>query len=580
MHTTDNRNPRASLRRVKGALFLLALLSCALLLSGCVMNDADIAGSSAAPPAVSVIPQGEAVGEDTAQSSVLSSYVESIAQSDPKKVMTTAAIRLPDSVTVCYDGTYSMMGFVDVHGTNEYTNALTLVNSAVAACFSDVPQQYYRLGRESQPDSLDSRDAASSTAMPSFFLNADMLVQPERVVLSGASSASRGTRMNEPVKSYYHVLGLEQPAETADEPYPASQALELLGDNGFVVLVTDLEELQTNQTLMREIEDKVYANDMIAGVTAVESSFSGFVPVWSKGEPVWFEWGAQPTGSCEIMFDYIDYQLGLTIDPNTRKAENRPFYVLCFGNSESVNAFSLSLGSLLGSKGEKYTMSIFDAAFGPIDYNMADSIDRSRLATSKDGINPMNLDDKQYVSSLQLQGLNKKQAGDDNRWFTVPVTYLPRLSDPRIGQFTAQDFAMEAWLQKQDANGIYGERVKVTDEVATTVDVENRTTGSAVLTVRCAFPQNKLDKGAQYLLTVSLLLNTPQAYNTPDWMATYDQTLDNATILQMTSGETAFDGNRTVGLSTLMGAIVEYQQKTASVLPIGEFGVLLNIAGS
>jgi hypothetical protein len=48
-------------------------------------------------------------------------------------------------------------------------------------------------------------------------------------------------------------------------------------------------------------------------------------------------------------------------------------------------------------------------------------------------------------------------------------------------------------------------------------------------------------------------------------------------MLQLTSGETPFDGSKTIGLANLLSAIIDYQQKTVSNPSLGEYSFELNV---
>ena len=601
---TSNRRP-LRLRFAKTTMLIGCLCVCAILLTGCLAGPdliVDIPSPPTASPEIpdtqtptkgietepaiesATIPPGTTPIPDTPTQSATetstgiathTAYPIVYPQTTKTIAFSDEDIVLPDTVILCYDGTMSMMGFVDIHGMNEYRSSLSLVDSALTASFPASEKLHYRISSQNTHDLLKTKDELNAVFSLPFYVNADFLTQPDQVVLQGKQGIQRGMRMNEPIKSFYHALGKPESSETTESTSPASQAVHYLDDHSFLVLTTDLEEIQNTRTLINDIGTKVYANDMVLGITAINSTFSGFAPIWSKGEAIWFEWGAQPTGSCNYMYDYIDYKIGETIDPKSRESKMRPFYILFMGNSDCVNTFAQSLESQLETSDIPFNTVIFETDFSPTNYAMSESIDPDAISIANYGINPLAKQRPSSLFSIQLQGLPANVRKDDTRFIEVPVLFQPRPSDPRIRSFTKDDFILEAYLQRQADDGYYGERMKAAGTIDTIFSVENQLDGSVMLTITYYFPLQKLDVG-QYLLTLGLQLTAPKRFTIPSWTEEYNMALSNTDILSLTNGTSSFNGTKTLGLTTFLSGMLEYQTKSVSSIPIGEFTIELN----
>ena len=567
-------------------LAAILLVLCIVSLSGC-MQPADLPNGRTVhteePKATSGMPDAtpemsnDIVPNENRTTPILPD--EGIQQSATVEPITdlSTPVTDPDEVYLCYDGTFSMMGFADIYGMNEYSSILSMVESSLAANFANSDTRYLRISREDGYDDLKTVEEQSLISTLSFYLNRDLLEQPAQVVLQGVKGVGQGTRMNEPVKSFYHALGQSEPTNTTETGSPASQAMQNLKGNSFLVLITDLEELQISRSLLSEIGEQVYAQNMVMGIAAVKSSFSGFFPIWSKGSPIWFEWGAQPTGSCEMMFDYTDYRIGLTIEPEKRMAEPRPFYVIFFGRSDCVNSFMQSLESQMSTSKSPFETFVFETSFSPVDYSILDHINAGDISVSNYGINILAKSDEKSVCNIQLEGLPGDDRAADGRWIQIPLSFQPRATDPRQGAFTADDFNISTYLSPINESGKPSGTMESTGAVVTSLAVDNRPDEDTILSVKCMFPKEKLSKG-QYILHVLIQLRAPEKFANPTWMNDYNLALDNMEILQLTDGSIAFDGSKTIGLSTFLSGILEYQTQSVSSVNIGEYSMELSVS--
>ena len=585
---------------ISGVLLIVVLF----LLSGCMMTPPSSTTQSIETSLVSLDEETQEILLTPSFSPISTTKVGTSVQVDTTiEVASSVTPRpieseKPQSISVCYDATFSMMGFADVLGVTSYKNVLSVVDSSLGISFPEIAQSQIKRYRMNKPsgDLFDGIVEQTSMGNPSFYLNGDFLEHPERVKLKDSQTVQRGLRMNEPVRGFQEGGKADVTKESRE---PVSEALGLLKPDGFLVVVTDLEELQNvGNTLISHIQENVYAKGMIMSITAINSSFSGFVPLISQGVPTWFEWGAQPTGSCERMFDYQDYKIGLTIDPTKRESQKRPFYIICAGNSDSVNGYCRAVLSQLDTMKIPSETSIFDFNIEPTIYQKPG--DEGAMVYSKledktntfpkvsSGINILPLDDDKAVKNIQLE----KGKSDNGRLIEFEIEIEPRDGDPRKEVLSNDSkssfdnaFFVNVFLQDLEADGRYGEKRPVKqEEIITSCSTENEVgvRDRVNLHIRYSFPEkgNRLEKGMRYLVTTEVHMRapTPNQYVLPSWAASYDVDLDNDQYLRFLNGQEEFNGNQTVGLKGLLGALNDHRKSLANNMKIHEYSFELMVA--
>ncbi len=576
---------------------LLGLLLTTFLVCGCTVMPPDLEAQSAFAPVEEQTPGADqAAGQETAVPTPVEQSTEApspqptvaasaaptvpVASAAPAAQATAEPVSILETkrVEIYYNATPSMMGFADTLTVSRYERALDILEASMAACFPSAEKRRYRADVDWRKEDalLGLEQVVSLASSPSFYLIRDMLYQPDRVWRRGDTTWRKGPRMSEPIPGYYQEGKV--PEDVKPLSHPTAWAVDKGDPDAFMVVVTDLSELQTQSSaLIQAIARKGFEVGKAVGLVAVKSEFSGFVPVYGADE-VWYEWGAQPSGSMDRILDYTDFQIGLTLAPQERAMASRPFYILCIGSSGQVGGFMEDLNrrlAVFSGQGETLEANAlsFDIDFTPPGYRLSSYV--TVPSGGSQGINIMEHSGGALNGILQLQ----KTQNDAQRYSHFTVGYSPKANDPRRGSFGKEDFTftLQAY-EKQPDGGLLP--VSLWDQgLAIDWQAVNASGGTVSLDVRVLFPAGgRLPEGAVYRLEITALLHPPVLGGIPDWVGGYNQEVAQLERLTSGTGASAFDGSRTLGFYNLVAALTTLQAGTLKEAPLGTFAVEVQVA--
>lgn len=474
-------------------------------------------------------------------------------------------------VSVFLNASQSMMGYVDLPEKNVYLNALETIHSTASVAF---PQAGIKAARSSLmqdiPEWLDSKQAFEQlAAQPSFYLVQDLIFEPSWVRLLGTSAKSEGARMNEFTDSYYTVNGIILEENVMESSMPTIQAANwILNDTAdLTIILTDLQELQNSRGLLAEtIQRAANQYDYAFGIIAQDSSFSGLVPVQEGGDTVWYEWGAMPTGSTKKVYDYGFLTLGESIDPESRQTADRPFYLICIGDSAAVSRFV-----------NRYQQDVVAAnAQANLDtYILDHRYISSQALTTKVQDSGFTSGIYQYPGSGKDGTLNNFQMtnplkGDKDRSVTVTFYYSPKDSDPRLkyGSFdnSAFDIKASVWNTQTNEN----RQTDSSNIVISSKQVQMNVDGTVTIQVVMAHPYSSVPTG-QFRVDISVDIQPPTVSELPDWIV-----MRNTDVLWQNQGR-AFDGSKTVGLSAFMESLQAYYRDKLEPIHLGDASYVVSV---
>lgn len=511
------------------------------------------------------IPVGETTMDESQETADLSTPV---IDSTPTPLVASTEIKM---VEVFVDATMPMMGFVDMEGRSDYITLMDSCRTAAVQCFPNGIESAYRVDVDQSPEEarLDGGLSLQDASNPSFYLSADLTHFPAKVYSSSSDSHHSLERFNEYRLSYYHTFGKQEPQSTAQTQYPVAWAIENMNpsSDSFAIIFSDLSELQFDSSkLTTAIKSNVFGKGKTIGILALQSDFSGLVPM-SNG---WFIWGSEPTGTLWKMIDYKNYELGISVDPAQRQAAKRPLYVICVGESTAVNRFVNTLNRQMTShftEGVQLNFRAFDVDFGTQDVNIANSA--TQIDSTQEGLNL--LDEGNTLRTVTLQRMRKGYDEVENpRYVVYEVTYPAKLTDPRtVFGFGYNDFDIHCEIAKNEKGTIIPMGTPSEDKLKCTV-VGTELQGTDVkVRIRMDFPFQKFERG-EYRATISMKLNPPGNVSEPSWVGDYH--VDN-------NSSDCFDGSKTVGLNALFSHIATCQKQVIEqqYTDLGSFSIKIQV---
>lgn len=536
-------------------------------LSGCSPMPPDRASGDSSLPT----PQAEIIGSAEAGLSITTAPTE-----QPRVVAVTGtptavgdrahgSIRRVDTYV---DATQAMMGFVDTPAVSLYSRFLDILTTSLSRSFPDAAYHTYRadIDHPDNADALVEGSLSQEATSPSFYLVRRLTHLPERVQLAEGSLPQSNLRMNTFTNSYYEQKGLTLPADVRETDAPITWAVgqSAASSDAVTLFLTDLHELQLHTgALAQALREHAFVGGSTVGILALPSEFSGLVPL-DAAEPLWYQWGALPSGAMDKLLDYGYYTLGITQDAAEREEAERPFYLLCVGRSDVVSDFLAmakhQLGVSLSAEPPESQSLVYRLDYASPDPNLSKN---TRLTGySQSGVNVSASELAQTGHSyVQLQ---KANAGD-SRFVEFTIPYASGANDPRTGAFTAKDFALSTQVTALAPDGSLGEEVAPPGPgLPVQLSIGQNDAERVEVIARLTFPQGVLPKG-DYQVGLSLTIQPPPAQVTPGWALALSSDLS----AQQRAG--SFDGSKTVGLEGFLSALSGLQEEQLAPMALGDF---------
>ena len=511
--------------------------------------------------------------------------VANAGQKIPKKEM--LANRNVKYVDIFYDATLPMMGFADMAEgqSSTYERVMNLIASSATLVFPNAA--FRNIRAEFETDNIEQMvcsgtNVVAQLALPSFYLSQDMIYQPNHVKLEKDAVQTQGQRMNQFMESYYTLQGKQRPNEQLTTG-PAAWAIENADKDNITIVVSDLSELQTDENRLRQaLSQKVFDQNMAMGFVSVISEFSGFVPL-QMGDTIWVEWGSQPTGSkqndifyeADVKKAHIAYNIPMTISSEQRKSKERPFYIFCMGRTDSVVDYvnGLQKEIQMSIPQAKVIAQIYESDYSNQQYVLSEHTYSSKQqlerVTILEGSRTENCVGTIEVGKSKQVDKQIRDGEIEARFVSFDVDYISKETDPRRGNFSAEDFDVSMKVYALTAEGERGEEIST--DLYTHPEIQpklmNRSDG-AVITVRCYHPLQKLPRGS-YEVEISMNVSQPKNEEVTAYFRNFSsegsQTVEN------------FDGSKTIGLKGFLDAMNTMQKNRMETIFIGSFTYRLNI---
>lgn len=533
--------------------FCALLLAVGFLVTGCATVPPQPIGSGSSATAAPAASDAVAAGQGTAVPAENTEPVSAPAESAGVADATAPAVAdAPQTVEIFYSGMPSMMGFADAPQATVYEQTAEALPACVSLCWSSAQVLFYRYSVQTDKAGMAvTRDTLLRwVGEPAFYRDEPMTNQPARVKAEGEAISTEAARLNEPVPDFFAAAGVERPAASGSlSGTPAAVAAS--DPAALTLIVTDLHELRMDDgALLSALNQYALEAGRTVGVAAIRSEFAGYVPeVGANGTS--FVWGDEPSGSLETTLDYGDYTLGISIDPEQRQTAPRPFYVLCIGEQEAVDAYLAALsgrlqGELAANQAFRMETAVFGGAYVPQGYTMAGHM----RYLSGQGVTAVA--DPSAPAGVALVEL---KASQQTRYLEWELDYTVHASDPRGASLAAEDFTFIA-------EAVSAQQRTVLPNLSWQIAAAQGNT--VTLRLRLELPQGALSSGS-YTMEIFGSLAAPDELPGSDWAADFGYDADGAQILQMEQGTIAFDGSRTLFLSRLID--------TLGVANLGRLGV-------
>lgn len=552
------------LTRHKRPILLALILVLGLMITGCATIPPEpITGSqpTQAPtdaPEETTAPEGEGAtlapeGEGTTPTATAA------ARSNQPSIA-------PQTVELFYSGMPSLMGFADAHQTTIYENTMDALPALVSLCWPSATTTYYRYGADISKDDmrLGKEQLLARVGDPSFYRDTELTEQPARLKREGLPLISDAVKMNEPIRSFYDVMGLTPPAaRSTTSGTPVAVAASDPAETSLTVIVTDLHELRMDDgALLTALNERSLQVGRTVGVAAISSEFAGYIPNIGSNNTT-YVWGSPPTGTLDFTLDYTDYKVGVSIDPEQREMASRPFYVLVIGDQGAVNTYLEALSERLtrefaGNATFKMNTAVFGSGYVPADYELGGNM---RYLAGQ-GVTAI-----AEPSAPGGVNLIELKASQQQRFLEWQVDYTIHPADPRGVSLTAEDFTFIA-----QAVGDSGTTVlpQLTWQI---VSAEG---SNITLSLRLELPAGVLPQGS-YTLEILGSLAAPATLPGSDWLATFGYDADGAQLFDMEQNTVAFDGSRTLYLSRLIDTLGKANIGRLGVASLGTVSIQLTV---
>jgi hypothetical protein len=468
---------------------------------------------------------------------------------------------------IFYPGMPSMMGFVDAPITTIYENTMEAIAASVSLRWPGAELLTYRYNTQvDKSDMLMPREQLLAALVePSFFREEPMNLQPPRVKPEdGALRVRTGEpeKMNEPIISFY---------ESADRLIPAPLgsaagtvvALTASDPDALTIIVSDLHELRSDDgTLIAALSQNAFQTGRSIGILAVMSDFAGYVPDIGANKTA-FAWGAPPTGTLDYTLDFTDYKVGVSIDPQTRAAKPRPFYVLCLGEQSAVSETLTTLSDRLAREFASNPNFVQRAALYGSDY-VPDGYSLHGRMSYAGGQGVTALADPNAPGGLSRIELKTTSS---QRYLEWVIDYPANQADPRAGRFQAGDFQFEA-------RAVNGEQALSLPGLTWSVDQSDP--NAVKITLRLDFSAGSPPRGS-YRLEISGSLAAPSELPGTEWVEQFGWDPDGADMLRVEQNQIPFDGSRTLYLSRLFNALGQAHIARVGSAPLGTVEIELAV---
>ncbi|MDR1569447.1 MAG: hypothetical protein LBS72_03035 [Oscillospiraceae bacterium] len=469
-------------------------------------------------------------------------------------------------VEIFYPGMASMMGFVDAPISTIYENTMEAIAASVSLRYPNAELATYRYSLDiPKEDMLLPRETLlANIGDPSFFRDIPLNEQPPRIKPEGKPLRIQSEKMNEPVASFYEMLdrGAPEPTSLASGTVVALTASD---PNALTLLVTDLHELRIDDgTMISALSQNALSTGRSIGILAVTSEFAGYIPDVGANKTA-FVWGAPPTGTLDYTLDFTDYKVGVSIDPQNRAVKSRPFYVLCLGDQTAVSDTLQTLSDRLSrefASNEVFRLrtALYGSNYVSDGYTLAGNmtyIQGQGVTAMADPASPSG------VSRVELK------ASTQSRFLEWVIEYPVHATDPRSGHFAASDFLFEARVAGE-------EQGKSLTQLEWSV-VESDP-GTVSVTLRMEFPSGFIERG-EYRLTISGALTAPSDLPGMEWVDIFGWDPEGAQMLEIEQNVSPFQGDRTLYLSRLLGALGQAHIARVGNTPLGEVELTFVVIG-
>ena len=484
-----------------------------------------------------------------------------------------------EGFSLYYDATLAMLGFVDLppQATNYYTMALDLVRNR--SLFPTAQYNIYRVdynAKELDALALDAGAAATWAGLPSFYVSSDMTTEPDKIVLTGASTPIAGRRLHRFIESYYTAT-TGKSNEIEQTMSPATYAISHAKENEITVVVSDLSEINYDEAeLVNQLRQNVFQKGMSFALIGIKSDFAGFTPLKSSNT-VWMQWGSIPSTSPNKVYEYRElnkygkllmaYDVPVTIPASGRIAQERPFYILCIGKTDALADYANTLIEQLNKKGAQRNERCFCLLYASDYVNKAFDIHQKAKHTETDGVRPI----ENVPNGFYLIDTGDKE-NRNSRTIEVKFQYDALKTDPRLGGgFSKDDFRIQMSLVRLTNDGGPSETVSINNGIAYKLGEVSEEASSVNIPVHVTIPVDSLEKG-NYRATLTLSMtqpDTPGLLDRSDTAAHPEETakekideIVNKFSCQVgsTGNQYAnFDGSRTVGLNGFIDHINQIQ---------------------
>lgn len=473
----------------------------------------------------------------------------------------------PTQVELFYSGMPSMMGFADASQSTIYENVMDALPACVSLCWPSASSTFYRYGADIAKDAMRMGKDQLLTLVgdPSFYRDIPMFTQPARLKREGMPLNTDVENMNEPIRSFYEVTGIDMPtmqSNTNGTPIAVNASDE--ADTSLTLIVTDLHELRMDDgALLTAINEHCLAKGRTVGVVAIKSEFAGYIPDLGANSTT-FAWGSPPSGTLDYKLDFVDYQVGVSVDPEHRETKSRPFYVLCIGEQNAVNQYIQTLADRLtrefaGNSTFALETAVFGSGYVPSGYSAGSN---------------MRYIQGQGVTAIpepSAQGgvnLIELKASQQERFLQWELDFKVHPADPRGLSLSKDDFTFVAEAVAADG----------TTTVLPQLDWEilSASGDTVTMSLRLELPAGILPQGS-YTLELIGSLTAPSELPGASWLPTFGYDADGTQLFDMEQNTTAFDGSRTLFLSRLIDTLGKANLGRLGVAPLGTVSIQLTV---
>lgn len=550
--------------RRKWMQLLLCLTALCLLVSGCATVPPQQIGGIQPTETATPLPTETQLTADVAPEGGESPQPVSATASP---MATLAAAVQPTQVELFYSGTASMMGFADSAQSTIYEQTMEALPATVSLCWPSASVSYYRYGADLSKDSMrmGKEQLLALVGNPSFYRDTALTQQPARLKRADQPLIAEAVNMNEPVRSFYDVIGTEPPtALTTASGTPVAVNAADSAATSLSVIVTDLHELRMDDgALLTALNERSLQSGRTVGLAAISSEFAGLIPDIGTNNTT-YVWGAPPSGTLDYLLDYGEYSMGISVDPEQREMAARPFYILVIGDQGAVGTFLDTLEERLtreftGNSTFKFRQAVFGSGYVPADYSLAGNM---RYITGQ-GVTAV--PDTNAAAGVSLVEL---KASQQERFLQWELEYRVHPSDPRgAANLAAEDFTFIA-------EAVSGASMIVLPELS--YSITGRTEDTVTLSLTLKLPQGVLQPGS-YTLEIGGSLTAPPDLPGTAWLSEFGYDADGTLLFDMEQNTKAFDGSRTLFLSRLIDTLGKANLGRLGVAPLGSVQITLTV---